>query len=239
MTTAKKLDVHPLADLPGFPEMEPEPFRSFIDDIKYRGQQEPIILYEGKILDGKNRYRACTILGKDPLTREYTGDDPIGFVLSVNLQRRHLNESQRALIGGRLANLDLGANQHSKIAGTSIEVASKLLNVGRASIERAKVLLKHGTPEQIKAVQQGQQSVSAAAATVTKKTLRTKTTTPSGEYDRLEEKLIAKLKELDATEAKDHASKTIAVLNDTVEDIVSIAKRATTKAAKLGAVAAE
>jgi hypothetical protein len=144
------------------------------------------------------------------------------------------------LIGGRLANLDLGANQHSKIPGTSIEVASKLLNVGRASIERAKVLLKYGTPEQIKAVQQGQQSVSAAAATVTKKTSRTKTTaTPAGEYDKLEEKLIAKLKELDAIEAKDHASKTIAALNDTVEDIVSIAKRATTKAAKFSAVTAE
>jgi ParB-like chromosome segregation protein Spo0J len=55
MTAAKRLDVHPLADLPGFPEMEPEPFRSFMDDIKARGQQEPIILYEGKILDGLAR----------------------------------------------------------------------------------------------------------------------------------------------------------------------------------------
>jgi hypothetical protein len=65
---------------------------------------------------------------------------------------------------------------------------------------------------------------------------RKETSTPAGDYDKLEEKLIEKLKELDANEAKDHAGKTIAALNDTVEDIVSIAKRAT-KAAKLGAVA--
>jgi len=60
--------------------------------------------------------------------------------------------------------------------------------------------------------------------------------TPAGEYDKLEEKLIAKLKELDPSEARDHAGKTIAALNDTVDDIEGIAKRAT-KAAKLGAVA--
>src|SRR5262249_15106043 len=62
------------------------------------------------------------------------------------------------------------------------------------------------------------------------------TKTPAGEYDKLEEKLIDKLKELDPSEAKDHADKTIAALTDTVADIVSIAKRAATRAAKLGAV---
>jgi hypothetical protein len=59
------------------------------------------------------------------------------------------------------------------------------------------------------------------------------TQTPAGEYDQLEEKLINKLKELDPSEARDHADKTIGALNDTVEDIASIAKRT---AAKLGAV---
>jgi hypothetical protein len=62
------------------------------------------------------------------------------------------------------------------------------------------------------------------------------TKTPAGEYDKLEEKLIDKLKELDPNEARDHADKTIGALNDTVEDIESIAKRAATKATKLGAV---
>jgi hypothetical protein len=61
--------------------------------------------------------------------------------------------------------------------------------------------------------------------------------TPAGDYDQLEEKLIKKLKELDPSEARDHADKTIGALNDTVEDIENIAKRAATKAAKLGAVA--
>jgi DUF3102 family protein len=63
-----------------------------------------------------------------------------------------------------------------------------------------------------------------------------KAQTAAGDYDALEEKLIDKLKELDPNEARDHADKTIAALNDTVADIASIAKRAATKAAKLGAV---
>jgi hypothetical protein len=63
-----------------------------------------------------------------------------------------------------------------------------------------------------------------------------KGSTPAGDYDKLEEKLIDKLKELDPSEARDHADKTIAALNDTVADIASIARRAATKAAKLGAV---
>jgi hypothetical protein len=60
--------------------------------------------------------------------------------------------------------------------------------------------------------------------------------TPAGEYDQLEEKLIDKLKELDPSEAREQADKTIGALNDTVDDIESIAKRAASKAAKLGGV---
>jgi hypothetical protein len=137
-------------------------FKALIEDIKVNRQYEPVLLYEGKILDGRNRYNACQHLGKDVLTRDYTGTDPIGFVLSVNLHRRHLNTSQRAMVAAKLANLQGGANQHSE--GTSIEVASKLLNVGRASVERARQVLAKGDPSLIEEVETGQTSVTAAAA---------------------------------------------------------------------------
>lgn len=54
--------------------------------------------FDGKILDGGNRYRACTELGIAPETIEYSGGDPLAFVLSENLHRRHLTQIQQAAI---------------------------------------------------------------------------------------------------------------------------------------------
>jgi hypothetical protein len=60
-------------------------------DIKERGQIEPIILYKGLILDGRNRYRACKVAGVKPRIEEFNAKgSPEDFVLSRNLRRRHL-----------------------------------------------------------------------------------------------------------------------------------------------------
>src|SRR5215470_8707112 len=109
----KKYDFHPLADL--FPMLEDKSatFEALVDDIRERKQQEPVILYEGKILDGRNRYLACQRLGREIQVKDFTGDDPIGFVLSANLHRRHLDESQRAMMAGKLSKFELGTNQHT------------------------------------------------------------------------------------------------------------------------------
>src|SRR5262249_18256118 len=121
----KKYDFHPLADI--FPMLEGPGFEALVDDIRERKQQEPVWLYEGKILDGRNRYLACQKLGREIQVKDFTGDDPIGFVLSANLHRRHLNESQRAVVAAKLTSLEVGSNQHTKGQGTSIDVASRLL----------------------------------------------------------------------------------------------------------------
>jgi hypothetical protein len=82
--------------------------------------------------------------------------------VSRNIQRRHLmKESQRALIGARIANLQLGANQHSE--GVSIDTASDWLNISRESILRARKALASGIPELVQAVDAGELAVSAAA----------------------------------------------------------------------------
>jgi hypothetical protein len=96
-----KYEVHPLAKI--FPDIEGPAFDALVEDIKERGLQEPIWLYENKILDGKNRARACEQLGKEPNIRTFTGPDPVGFILSVNLHRRHLDTSQRAMVAASLA----------------------------------------------------------------------------------------------------------------------------------------
>jgi ParB-like chromosome segregation protein Spo0J len=58
------LEFHPLADI--FPLLEGEEFNNLVSDIKANGLHEAIIVYEDKILDGRNRYRALLALGIDP-----------------------------------------------------------------------------------------------------------------------------------------------------------------------------
>ncbi len=116
------LEFHPLANI--FPLLEGPDFAELVADIKAHGLHEPIVVYEDKVLDGRNRLA----VGIEPTFTAYTGDDPVAYVVSLNLRRRHLDESQRAMVAAKLATLKLGDNQHSE--GPSIEGASRLLNVG-------------------------------------------------------------------------------------------------------------
>lgn len=86
------------------PLLEGEEFDDLVEDIKQHGQIEPATIYEGKILDGRNRYRACKILEQELIIREWkpskaTGSTPLQYVISENIMRRHLNEAQKGEIG--------------------------------------------------------------------------------------------------------------------------------------------
>ena len=83
----RALESHPLANI--FPLLDGKSYDEFCRDIETKGVLEPIWLYEGRILDGRNCYRACCDLGWECPSCEYDGTDPVGFVLSMNLQRRH------------------------------------------------------------------------------------------------------------------------------------------------------
>jgi N6-adenosine-specific RNA methylase IME4/16S rRNA G966 N2-methylase RsmD len=158
-----KLSFHPLADL--FPLLEGDAFQELVDDIAAApGLREPIWLHQdGRILDGRNRYLACQKLGIEAATRVYEGDDPLSFVISLNLKRRHLNESQRAMVGARLATLAKGANQHTEISAPSQSQAAKILSVSPDSIQFARKVQDNATPKVIAAVDSGKLAVSVAA----------------------------------------------------------------------------
>ena len=154
------LEFHPLADI--FPLLDGQDFAELVADIKApHGLREPIVVYEDKILDGRNRYRACEAAGVEPTFTVYTGDDPVAYVISLNLRRRHLDESQRAMVAAKLATLKLGDNQHSE--GLPIGRSSELLNVGERSVARAREVIDRGATELVQAVERGRVSVSAAA----------------------------------------------------------------------------
>jgi hypothetical protein len=84
---------HPYAEI--FPLLEGQEFEDLVADITAHGLHQPIVVYEDKVLDGRNRYRACVAAGVDCCTTLYTGDDPLGYVISLNLKRRHLTATQR------------------------------------------------------------------------------------------------------------------------------------------------
>jgi len=78
---------HPLAEL--FPLIEGAEFDTLIADIKAHRLHEPIVIYEDQILNGRNRYRASIEAGLEPRFVPYQGDDPIAYIVSLNLKRRH------------------------------------------------------------------------------------------------------------------------------------------------------
>lgn len=88
-------DFHELADI--FPLIADSEYAELVADIREHGLLEDIILFEDKIIDGRNRYRACLDAGVQPRFKEWTGNgSPVEFVFSMNFHRRHLSSSQRA-----------------------------------------------------------------------------------------------------------------------------------------------
>ena len=166
---------HPLADL--FPVLEGEALDALANDIRHHGLRVPITLFEEKILDGRNRYAACLRAGVEPRFEPWRGEgSPLAWVVSVNLHRRHLSESQRAIVGARAKALFEAEAKGRQIAGGRSKVpaslpeagearahAAKLVNVSPRSIEDGSCVIGKGAPELVRAVETGEMAVSQAA----------------------------------------------------------------------------
>jgi ParB-like chromosome segregation protein Spo0J len=89
------LPFHPLADI--FPLMEGTEFEELVADIKKNGLNEPIALFHGMVLDGRNRAHACAEAGVKPRYHQFSGNeaDARAYVISMNIKRRHLTAEQR------------------------------------------------------------------------------------------------------------------------------------------------
>jgi DNA-binding transcriptional regulator YdaS (Cro superfamily) len=157
------LEDHPLAAI--FPLMGDADLAALGADIDANGLRDAVWLFEGKILDGRNRYRACTARDIDHRVEHYKGKDPLGFVLSKNLHRRHLTESQRAMVAARFANLQStpSANLQSPTLGESVKAAAALMSVSPRLVESARAVAASGVPELVAAVESGAVAASAAA----------------------------------------------------------------------------
>lgn len=179
------MEAHRLAEY--FPLLEGDEFNLLVEDIRKNGQLEPIVTVDGLILDGLNRYRACQEIGIEAVTEAYAGDDPLSYVVSLNVRRRHMDTSQRAQLAtemeeefaeaekakkearrkedGRYAPSDSGEQngdrdyqkENEQLAATR---AAKAFNVSRASVVRAK-RVKEQAPEKVADIVAGRETVGA------------------------------------------------------------------------------
>jgi ParB-like chromosome segregation protein Spo0J len=106
MTPAPRLEPHPLSAI--FPPISEEDFGKLAADIKLNDLHQPIVRYQGKILDGNNRYRACELVKIAPKFADFNGDDAAArnYVISANIYRRHLSPDQRRDIIAALLKAD-------------------------------------------------------------------------------------------------------------------------------------
>lgn len=114
---------HPAANL--FPLMEGDEFSVLVADIAEHGQLEPIVIHDGMILDGRNRYRACIELGIKPILREWAGSDAQSFVVSLNLHRRHLTREQRDEVIRKLRAMGMTLQKIADAVGVSFSTAQR------------------------------------------------------------------------------------------------------------------
>lgn len=161
---AKPVEIHPVANL--FPVMSEDEYRALRDDIAENGLRECVVFWKNKLVDGRNRLRACEELGIEASESELDDDvDPVAYVISANLHRRQLKTSQRAMCAAKLAGLPRGTNQHTKEDEqncSSSADAALLFSVSRRSLISALEVLHDGCDALIRLCELGELPVSTA-----------------------------------------------------------------------------
>lgn len=171
------LQFHDAANI--FP-MDDEHIEELAKDLAGNGLHNPIETLDGLILDGRRRYMACRIAGVEPQFKAVSVEDPIAYVLSLNLHRRHLTPTQLSMVGARASTLREKLTSEAKErqreggkskgkenlpypAGQTRDIIGKAVGVSGKSIDYAAKVLRSGTPKLIAAVDADKIAVSTAA----------------------------------------------------------------------------
>lgn len=177
---SKTYELHPLSLV--MPPMSDDEYQQLLESIKQHGQMEPVVIFDGQILDGRHRYAACQELNIEPIIREYSyehdGPSPATFSLVKNTHRRHLTTSQRAMVAAAiLPFFEAEARENQRKAGgdqkaksdqteTSTPVhshakAAEEMHVSRASVHTAAKLADEA-PDLAEEVKAGKKTLNAA-----------------------------------------------------------------------------
>jgi ParB-like chromosome segregation protein Spo0J len=170
-----ELGVHPTAEI--LPLMSDLEFEGLVASIAAHGQREPVVIDQDRIVDGRNRYRACRRLGIPVKIRRWDGlGSLVAFIMDRNRERRHLSESQRALLAVRLkqafeeearVNMSRGGQGLAELPNLrSRDQAAEVVKVSSRLVGSAAKVAKQGAPELVAAVGRDEVAVSAAADVV-------------------------------------------------------------------------
>ena len=166
--------LHPLCEL--FPPMSQFELQALAEDIKENGQLEPIIHRKGKILDGRNRYRACEIAGVKPNMIEFSPTEthrtPEQYILSQNVLRRHMTQGQKAAIavdwadliarkGGFFPRVEKTSRKQGGRPKTALRQTAQMLGVSNGAAYEAQQI-KQANPKLFQDVKQGACSLGKA-----------------------------------------------------------------------------
>src|SRR5882672_1446759 len=134
----KELPVHPDAAI--FPMMSDEEIAGLAEDIKTNGLIHPLITgdHDGQevLVDGRNRLAACKQAGVKPTFRKLNGEDQKAFILSVNINRRHMTKGQRAIAVAMIYPDGGGGGGHQK------DQARKFESISLSYVKKARVILR-------------------------------------------------------------------------------------------------
>ena len=204
------LDPHPFSKL--FPPISDEDFDKLAADIKLNGLHQPIMRYQGKILYGNNRYRACELVKIAPKFTDFSGDDAQArnFVISANIHRRHLSPDQRRDIIVTLLKAD--PTQSNRLVADTAKVDHKTVGAVRDELESTGEIPKSesttGADGRTRK-RKGGKSKTGSSAKSKKETITYREVvdakTATNAYSVLEEHLLDALQEIKDFSSFDHA----------------------------------
>jgi hypothetical protein len=147
-----------------------EEFKGLVKSVKEYGLFDPILVWQGKIVDGRHRHKACMEAGVEPeyeyLVDEVPFDKVLGRVVGANILRRHLTTGQRAMIAASLASMTHGGDRKSD-QGVNLPFeksngdVAKDLNVSPRTVKNAREV-KRDAPDLADKVSRGEISLNAA-----------------------------------------------------------------------------
>ena len=178
---SKDLKYHPACSM--FPKLTGTELEALVEDIRANGQIDQIVLldkpgdrYNGTVLDGRNRLQACKKADVEPSCKKLKVEDPLQFVISANIARRHMDKSQRAMLAlDLLHEFRKDAQQRMKKGvkdpsekvregGKATEKVAKLVGVSDRYVEHAIKVSKKGCPRLVEWVKQGKHSLTLSLA---------------------------------------------------------------------------
>jgi hypothetical protein len=172
-TSAKAVTTYPLDPcVELFPAMNSDEFNALKQSIQRNGQSEPILLFWGKVIDGRHRLKACQELGIEPKVETLsvkTYEEAKSVAFARNINRRNLTTGQRALMAAALCTRKPGQAKFSAATEPPLSQsqAADLFAVSRDSVQRAVKVYCDGGKELNRQLASGETTLNEAHVEVT------------------------------------------------------------------------